>query len=623
MSHRGQRRRRARQLGGFFFTGILGILLLQQPMSATAGDCQLAKIAELPVTMDGLRPTTMAKINGEDALFAIDSGAFWSMLTPAAAAQYKLRVDHHRLPAGFRVIGIGGSSDAAVANVNTFTIFNVPVRNVEFIVAGNEVGQSAVGLLGQNILRIADIEYDLGDGKLRLFEIKHCSKTNLAYWRNPGDPFSMMEIEPTSPVWPHIVGTGYLNGAKLRVTFDSGAPTSIVATRSAAKAGIKPDSPGVQPAGTTYGVGHRRVETWTATFPSLTIGNEEIHNAKLRFGDLGELDMLLGMDFFLSHRIYVSTSQNRLFFTYNGGPVFSLKHTTAAGKTESSGSQTNGGDGTAPPPPAASSPASPLDAEINPTTPTDAAGFSRRGGAFAARQDLEQALQDFNRACELAPNEPSYFYQRALVESKLQQHQQAVGDIDKALQLNPEYIDALMIRAQIRLHDKDNEGAAADLDAVDRLVPKEADIRHRLAGLYEEADRLPSAIEQLNLWIKVRPDDINRVSALNGRCWDRALLGQELELALKDCDAALRLKDNTPTHDSRGLVHLRRGEYAKAIADYDAVLKINPKAAWSLYGRGLAEKKIGKTTAGEADIAAAMAVNPQIAERAKKYGIGE
>jgi hypothetical protein len=33
--------------------------------------------------------------------------------------------------------------------------------------------------------------------------------------------------------------------------------------------------------------------------------------------------MLLGADFFLSHRIFVSNEQHKVYFTYNGGPVFS------------------------------------------------------------------------------------------------------------------------------------------------------------------------------------------------------------------------------------------------------------------------------------------------------------
>ena len=42
--------------------------------------------------------------------------------------------------------------------------------------------------------------------------------------------------------------------------------------------------------------------------------------------------MLIGADFFLSHRIYVASSQRKLYFTYNGGPVFNLARAREAGR---------------------------------------------------------------------------------------------------------------------------------------------------------------------------------------------------------------------------------------------------------------------------------------------------
>jgi tetratricopeptide (TPR) repeat protein len=63
------------------------------------------------------------------------------------------------------------------------------------------------------------------------------------------------------------------------------------------------------------------------------------------------------------------------------------------------------------------------------------------------------------------------------------------------------------------------------------------------------------------------------------------------------------------------------GDYDKAIEDYDAALKANPKIAWSLYGRGLARRHKGLATAAEADLKAAAAIQPDIAERARKAGV--
>jgi tetratricopeptide (TPR) repeat protein len=63
------------------------------------------------------------------------------------------------------------------------------------------------------------------------------------------------------------------------------------------------------------------------------------------------------------------------------------------------------------------------------------------------------------------------------------------------------------------------------------------------------------------------------------------------------------------------------GDYDKAIADYDESLKIAPKRAWPLYGRGVAKMRKKKTEEGEADIAAAAKVWPKIADEFNRRGI--
>ena len=73
--------------------------------------------------------------------------------------------------------------------------------------------------------------------------------------------------------------------------------------------------------------------------------------------------------------------------------------------------------------------------------------------------------------------------------------------------------------------------------------------------------------------------------------------------------------------DSRGLVRVRMGDYVHAIRDYDQVLAINPKNAWSLYGRGVAELRLGQKEPGEADLAKAREAAPDLPARAKKLGI--
>src|SRR5260370_40174501 len=96
--------------------------------------------------MTGLRPLVSAKINGSDALFIADSGAFYSLITPAAAAQFKLKLR----PAPYRLElrGVGGGARAWAGTVKTFTLFDVPIPNGELIVGANRSGGGR-GMLGQ------------------------------------------------------------------------------------------------------------------------------------------------------------------------------------------------------------------------------------------------------------------------------------------------------------------------------------------------------------------------------------------------------------------------------------------------------------------------------------------
>jgi Flp pilus assembly protein TadD len=75
--------------------------------------------------------------------------------------------------------------------------------------------------------------------------------------------------------------------------------------------------------------------------------------------------------------------------------------------------------------------------------------------------------------------------------------------------------------------------------------------------------------------------------------------------------------------DSRGFTYLKLGQFVKAIDDYNAVLARNPMDAGSLYGRGIAKLRTGDGSSGRADIAAANAVQPDIAEEYQRYGLRE
>lgn len=568
------------------------VVALSMASAAQAADkgCHIGQMLELPVTMINRQPTVPVTLNGHSMRLVADSGAFFSTLSPGAAAEYGFKL--YDAPYGLRLEGIGGEVEPRVTKVDDFKLGPLMLHRVEFLVGGSEIGTA--GLLGQNILGVADVEYDLANGVVRLMKPDNCSHANLAYWAKD-KPVSMERIEPAKFAGMHTQGTVILNGVKLRAIFDTGAGTSMLSRAAAARAGIKPDSPGVTDAGYSSGIGSHVAQTWIAPFESLAIGDETIKKIRLRFGDLNDnadYDMLIGADFFLSHRVYVSNALHAMFFTYNGGPVFDLSIHHDGDKA-----------GAAPP-------------------LTTAVAYSGRGMAFAARHEFARGRDDLSQAIKLAPDDGRLYAERARIDLAMKDPKAAASDFDTAIKLMPNDADVRIGRAWLRFRQEEKAGARADADAANHLLAGPSDARFELAGLYDALDLPAQAIQQYGLWIDAHPHDSKLASAFNNRCWKRATSGTDLDGAVADCNKAVHLAPHEASYrDSRGLAYLRHGDTKKAIDDYDDALRIDPKLASSLYGRGVARRRLGQTSAGDADIAAAKAIDSDTVDELKKDGV--
>ena len=136
--------------------------------------------------------------------------------------------------------------------------------------------------------------------------------------------------------------------------------------------------------------------------------------------------------------------------------------------------------------------------------------------------------------------------------------------------------------------------------------------------MYAAKGAFSLAIKDFDEVIGNNPKD---VEAYNNRCWTNAA-GGDLQLGLKDCNEALRLRPGfADALDSRGLIYLKLGRNEDAIADYSAVLETNPRQVSSLFGRGIAKKR--SKADGAADLSLAKSLDPDIAKEFAKYGVLE
>ena len=562
--------------------------------------CNLVERAELPVVMIGARPVVTASINGHGAYFAVDSGAFYSLLSPDAAYAFGLQMDE--LARRVNIIGVGGPMDAKITTVRSFHLGALFIPDLDFITGGGPLfDEQIIGALGQNVLGRFDVEFDLANGRMRLYEPKgDCGHVAPVYWSKT---FGVMEVAPPTFARPNVVGAVTVNGRKLYATFDTGAPNTVMTLKAGAKVGVTPTSPGVIAAGTTWGGGPRELDAWEAPIDKVEVGGETIGQTRLRMAALdlnGESDMLIGADFFLSHRIYLSNRQHRLYFTYNGGMVFSRYGGGEAGAPNAVQARSQTAD----------------------TAAIGADDLTRHGAADLARGDWGHAIADFTRAITLEPTVARHFHDRALARIAARQPGPAMEDLDEALRLQPGDGPSLMLRGGLDLEAPDPARARLDFDAALAAPGAGSVARLTVAEAYLRVHLYEPAIAQLDLWIANRPRPDLLAAALGVRCEARAELGRDLGKALDDCNAALKRQGRTTAFlDTRGLVNLRLGRIDAAIADYDDALKLQPKLARALYGRGLAKQRKGLEAEAEADLAAALSLDKSLTDHALQIGL--
>ena len=219
------------------------------------------------------------------------------------------------------VQGAGGSP---ITNVKTPKLGGLAFKDVPFQIDDRGAGKDIDGFIGQKLLKVADVDYDLRGGIVRLMRPDDCGGQPLAYWLKPGQTFGVADLTSGSVYGTEATATAMINGVKVTVGFSTGEPVSVMTLAAATRAGVSPSDPGVVTAGTVNSDGHP-VQIWIMPVKSFEFAGEQVRDTSLRVtsADITGYDLLLGADFFLSHHVYFANGQHKLYVTYDGGPVFS------------------------------------------------------------------------------------------------------------------------------------------------------------------------------------------------------------------------------------------------------------------------------------------------------------
>ncbi len=317
----------------------MGVVLAGAGAARSEATCQMQELAELPVDVGG-DVTVQAQVNGQPVRMIVDTGSAGTLLSTPAASRLGLAL---RKFFGVEMYGVGGKSAAASATIKEFKVGNLTDRNFDMLVTGDHDLGAAQGVLGALFLMQSDVEFDFPHNMLRFFKPKNCKGDQVVYW---GTAYSVAPMVGSTE--GRIEVAVQLNGKTTAAQMDTGASITTVTTAGAANAGVEVAEQERSPRGPLHGLGAHSVDAYSGVFSTFSFGDETIHNAKLEVADmfregkeapinshiavnvLLEPNMLLGDDFFRSHRVYVSLGQRKVYVSYVGGPVFSAPGTSGA-----------------------------------------------------------------------------------------------------------------------------------------------------------------------------------------------------------------------------------------------------------------------------------------------------
>ncbi|MDP3940427.1 MAG: tetratricopeptide repeat protein [Deltaproteobacteria bacterium] len=192
--------------------------------------------------------------------------------------------------------------------------------------------------------------------------------------------------------------------------------------------------------------------------------------------------------------------------------------------------------------------------------------------------DYESALDRFDRAVNLSPSNADAHNSRGNALMMLGRHEDALGSFEQALRLDAGFVKASLNRAELLV---DYLGRSKEGEEVSRHLLK------RPLDLYDAADAY---------FVLAKA----------------ALGAGDLRAAVSMTDKALGLSPARAEFTSlRGGILFEQGNYRKALAEFDKVVKQLPDDADIHYRRGLVLEKLGRDADAGAAFARAAEMDPE------------
>jgi predicted aspartyl protease len=276
--------------------------------------CTVGQYSVLP--MDTQADGTIAvpaSVNGHSVEFLVDTGSVFSSVTFIAASELGLR-EH---ASAFRGEFLNGVQVSSFTQVDSFKLGDVPYGATSFLLAPYTVANPNMsGLLGPDIMKQFDVEFDFAAAKLHLLAPNSCPLAPV-YWTHDAYAQVPMTVDP----YMHIRVTAQLDGRPVNVAVDTGSGRSTMSLEAARSLfGWADNDPKLKSLPAERINGGEPVPMWHYPFAALTFEGIQVVNPDIdlipqkNFGERTS-QIVLGMSVLRQLHVYVGYKSQTLYLT--------------------------------------------------------------------------------------------------------------------------------------------------------------------------------------------------------------------------------------------------------------------------------------------------------------------
>jgi hypothetical protein len=294
--------------------------------------CSFFKLADLPITELQDDIAIPVSVNGKTLLMEIATGSPLTFLFKRRVREMTL--DTHALEG----VDARRAPDFEMTRIDSLNIGSWQALSGKIFVTDTDVSDlpdNVVGVLGEDFLKNIDFEMDLKGARFIAYQANGCSEKSPPL---APESYSFIPFKVTSPqYWARVMFESEVNGHPLKTMLGTDYAHTRLSEQATTKLDI--DINAAQPIAAEVASDKGGNGLWSVKLDSFKIGDEMIKPVWLRAGGAGpELhldgydwllgmqeghwELVLGRDFMRTHRVMVSHSQRRFYYTYLGGPIF-------------------------------------------------------------------------------------------------------------------------------------------------------------------------------------------------------------------------------------------------------------------------------------------------------------